>query len=120
MVIFKKLGWKHWRLISAVLTYFASCDKRYANRKKLLELEDSVLKEGEKFMKTDLFDFTTIPWDEESKEEIRQELLQKGRQEGHEDVAIRMLREGTDHQKIQELTQLSMERIKQLTKAKER
>ena len=41
-------------LIHDVLSYITEYDKKYRSKKKLLQLEDEVLEEEEKFMKTTL------------------------------------------------------------------
>ena len=119
----KDLVKKYPKLVYGTLTYIARNDKRYAKKEKLLELENNVLKEEEKFMKNDLL-LSTFPWQDEEIEAMGQEKLQEGRQEGRQEglqegrkeVAIRMLRKGIELQQIHEFTQLPMKKIKQLAK----
>ena len=96
-------------LIHDILSYITKYDKRYSHREKILELEDSVLEEEEKFMKTVL----TTPWEDKAEKKGKRE----GRREGLEEVAARMLKEGESIQRIHKITQLPKDEIKKLKKA---
>ena len=105
----KDLVGEHKDLIEDVLNYIAEYDTRYSRMEKLLELEDRVLKEEEKFMEA-----LVNPWEKRGEKRGEKKGEKKGEARGIRKAALGMLREGISLAKVHKITKLPKEELKRM------